>query len=130
MAPKRAWGPGLYGLPEEAREVGDDPRAQRVRHPKDVPMDGVVVADVGGEVTRQPVGRLSQRLVEGRAHHRPHHVLAPEPRVGAGGEVSELPAVRVPGLVRLLEGLLVSGLGGDQDIYRAVDVLLKESRQL
>ena len=105
------------------------PVAEGVRHLEDVAVDGVVVADVRGEVPLEAVLRLGQRLVEMGLHHRPHRRL--RPRVGIGGvqEVGDLVGVGVPGRARLADRRLIAGLRGLQQGNRTEDVLLEQRRQ-
>src|SRR5215216_1177417 len=129
-AANRRAGAGVEGLAEATGELGDDPAAQLVGHLQDVPVDRVVVPDVRGVVAGEAVRRLGQGLVEVRAHHRAHLATTPVPRVGAMEEVGDLLAVLVPGLLGVVERLLVAGLGGHQEVDGAFDVLLEQRREL
>ena len=117
-------------LLEPGRELGDDARAQHVRHLQDFALDRVVILDVRGIVALQPVRGLLQRQVQVGLHHGLHVAQGPVLRVSAVQEAGNFVGIVVPALAGRLDLGLVTRLGRRQKISRYQDVILEQRSQL
>jgi hypothetical protein len=85
--------------------------------------------DVGLETPLQPRDGLGQRQIEMVAQHRAHLIERPVGWVRSRQEPGDVVGVRVPACDGFVHGLLVSGLGGAQDVPRDQDVVREKLGQ-
>ena len=117
---------GFSPSAETARKLLHDAVADRIRHPEDVVVDVLVVADVRREVAAQPVRGLGERLVEVLLHHRVDGGEGQEAGIGAAQKPCDLAAVAIPGRLGRGKSRAVAGLRRLEQLDRAGDVLLQQ----
>ncbi len=100
----------------------NDPVTQHIGHLKDFEMNLLVSGDVGRVVIAQTSGRLLERQVEMRFHHRLHFIQRPKFGIGRVQESGDIIGVFLPESQSLLKGIRVPALGsvnhvdGDQNV--------------